>query len=105
MAKFSKDRKDLEEIKNDRVNFEFDLKNLTKVESTFFTRAPVKCYVRDKIGHKLADCRFKKENRSDQQIRSTENIQVLQVRKNGHLASESKDGENDSLKYCNNCKR
>ena len=35
MAKFSEDRKDLEEIKRDLVNFEFDLKNTTKEESTF----------------------------------------------------------------------
>ena len=101
IAKFSKDRKDLEEIKRDLVNFEFDLKNTSEEESTFFARAPVKCYVCGKIGHKQADCRFKKENRSDQQ----KTFKCYRCGKTGHLANDCEAGENAILKYCNNCKR
>ena len=100
MGKFNKDRMDLEEIKRDLVNFEFDLENTIKEESTFFATATVKCCVCGNIGHKQADCRFKKENRSDQQ----KTFKCYRCGKTGHFVNECKDGENASLKYCNNCK-
>ena len=101
MAEFSKDGKDLEKIKRDLVNFEFDPRKTAHDESTFFAKTPVKCYNCGKIGLKQADWRVKKENRLDQQ----KTFKCYRCGKTGHFANECKDGENALLKYCNNCKR
>ena len=71
------------------------------MKPTFFARAPVKRYVCGTIGHKHAECSFKKDNRSDQ----NKTFKCFRCGKTGHLANQSKDGENASLKYCNDCKR
>ena len=54
MVKFSKDKKDLEELKRDLINFEFDNKTNRKEESAFNVGTPIKCFTCGKVGHKSA---------------------------------------------------
>ena len=43
LAKFSSDKKELQEIKRDLVNFEYASNSISKEESVFLAKTPIKC--------------------------------------------------------------
>ena len=97
MVKFSKDKKDLEELKRDLINFEFDNKTNRKEESAFNVRTPIKCFTCGKVGHKSAVCRNRMTSTE------TRNEKCFKCGKIGHLSNNCRGSER-SHKFCSNCK-
>ena len=99
LVKFSKDDKNLNEIKKDLLNFESDHRNeKEETEHSFISRTKT-CFRCNKIGHVAAQCRSKLVNKVNQSSSDRRPVKCFRCLEMGHTARDcEKEFERKSVR-------